>query len=384
MDTVAELEGPCAACRCHDGPMDLPWVIDGHNDLPWAARDQFGLDLPGVDIAAGVALLQTDIPRLRAGQVGAQFWSVFVPAGLSGESAVTATLEQVDLVRRLVAAHAEDLALAVTADEVQQAVASGRIASLLGVEGGHSINSSLGVLRMLHALGARYLTLTHNLNVPWADSATDEPAAGGLTAFGREVVAELNHLGMFVDLSHVSDAVMHQTLDVTRAPVLFSHSSARAVCDIVRNVPDDVLERLPGNGGVCMVAFAAMFVKQSVADWYLECLDLVAQRGGDPRVYADVMAVVEERSAHQPVPTCTAEDVADHLDHIRQVAGVDHVGIGSDFDGAPSFPTDLADVSTYPRLLEVLRSRGWSRSDLEALSHGNVLRAMRDVESIAE
>jgi membrane dipeptidase len=364
--------------------MNVPWVIDGHNDLPWAARKQYGLDLPGVDIAAGVPALQTDIPRLRAGNVGAQFWSVFVPADLAGESAVTATLEQVDLVRRLVAAHPEDLALAATADEVEQAVDSGRIASLIGVEGGHSINGSLGVLRMLHGLGARYLTLTHNRNLPWADSATDAPAAGGLTAFGREVVGELNRLGMFVDLSHVSDAVMHQALDVTSAPVLFSHSSARAVCDIVRNVPDDVLERLPGNGGVCMVAFAAMFVKQSVADWYLECIDLVAQRGGDPRAYADVMAVVRKRSAQVPVPPCTAEDVADHLDHIREVAGVDHVGIGSDFDGAPSFPTDLADVRAYPRLLEVLRSRGWSGSNLEALSHGNVLRAMRAVESAAE
>jgi membrane dipeptidase len=363
--------------------MDVPWVIDGHNDLPWAVREAVGHHLAGVDLAAGLPDLQTDLPRLRAGRVGAQFWSVFVPADLAGDSAVTATLEQVDLVRRLVARHPGDLALATTADEVERTVASGRIASLMGVEGGHSINGSLGALRMLHALGARYLTLTHNQNVGWADSATDVPAAGGLTGFGHEVVAELNRLGVFVDLSHVSDAVMHQALDISRAPVLFSHSSARAVCDIVRNVPDDVLSRLPANGGVCAVAFAAMFVKQSVADWYLDCVAEVGRRGGDPRGYADVMAVVAERASVAPVPSCTAEDVADHLDHIREVAGIDHVGLGSDFDGAPAFPTDLADVGRYPRLFEVLHSRGWSRGELRAVAHGNVLRAMRDVEAAA-
>lgn len=361
--------------------MEIPWVLDGHNDLPWAVREAFGLRLDGLDLAAGCPTVQTDLPRLRAGRVGAQFWSVFVPADLAGDSAVTATLEQVDLVRRLVAAHPEDLVLATTADEVEAAVVSGRIAALMGVEGGHSINGSLGTLRMLHALGARYLTLTHNENVGWADSATDIPDVGGLTGFGREVLAELTHLGMFIDLSHVSDPVMHQALDSARAPVLFSHSSARAVCDIVRNVPDDVLGRLPANGGVCMVAFAAMFVKQSVADWYLDCVAEVGRRGGDPRGYDDVMSVVAERQSVAPVPTCTAEDVADHLDHIREVAGIDHVGIGSDFDGAPSFPTDLADVSAYPRLFEVLRARGWSAGDLEAVAHGNVLRAMRDVEA---
>jgi membrane dipeptidase len=360
-----------------------PYVLDGHNDLPWAAREAFGLDLRGLDLAAGCPSLQTDLPRLRAGGVGAQFWSVFVPAEIGGDAAVRATLEQVDVVRRLVEHHPEHLRLATTADEVQAAVESGRVASLMGVEGGHSINGSLAVLRALHALGARYLTLTHNHNLPWADSATDSPAVGGLTPFGREVVGELNRLGMLVDLSHVADTVMHQALDASRAPVLFSHSSARAICDIARNVPDDVLERLPGNGGVCMVAFAAMFVKQAVADWYLQTVELVARRGADPRCYAEVMAVVEERRRDAPIPACTAGDVADHLDHIRDVAGVAHVGIGSDFDGAPSFPTDLADVAGYPRLFEVLRERGWSSSDLMALAHGNVLRAMRDAAAVA-
>jgi membrane dipeptidase len=363
--------------------MEIPFVLDGHNDLPWELRERAGPDLAGVDLLAGCPQVQTDLPRLRAGGVGAQFWSVFVPAELAGDAAVTATFEQVDLVRRMVERYPEHLALATTAAEVEQVVASGRIASLLGVEGGHSINSSLGVLRCLHALGARYLTLTHNVNVPWADSATDVPTVGGLTDLGVGVVAESNRLGMFVDLSHVADTVMHRALDVSGAPVLFSHSGARAVCDIVRNVPDDVLERLPANGGVCMVAFAAMFVKQSIADWYLETVRIVAERGGDPRTYEDVMAVVSERSALAPIPACTAEDVADHLDHIRDVAGVAHVGIGSDFDGAPSFPIDLADVGGYPRLFEVLRERRWSRADLAAVAHGNVLRAMRHMEDAA-
>jgi membrane dipeptidase len=236
---------------------------------------------------------------------------------------------------------------------------------------------------MLHALGARYLTLTHNANVPWADSATDVPAVGGLTAFGREVVTELQRLGMFVDLSHVSDQVMHQALDVATAPVLFSHSSARAVCDINRNVPDAVLTRLSANGGVCMVALASMFVSQPVADWYRDCLDIVAERGGDRRSHAAVMAVIAERTATDPAPVCTAADVADHLDHIRDVAGVDHVGIGGDYDGAPWFPVDMPDVSGYPRLFEVLRGRGWSERDLAAVGHGNVVRALHDVEAVA-
>ena len=285
---------------------------------------------------------------------------------------------------RLVRRYPEDLALCTTADQVEAAVASGRVASLIGMEGGHSINDSLGALRMMHALGARYMTLTHNENVSWADSATDDPVHGGLTDFGREVVREMNRLGMFVDLSHVSHQVMDQALDVASAPVIFSHSSARAVCDIERNVADDVLARLPANGGVAMVAFVGPFVKQEIADWYHSVLDVVRERGGDPRDYPTVMAVIAERTEVAPPPTCTAEDVADHIEHIREVAGVDHIGLGSDYDGAPSFPTDMPDVAGYPRLFEVLRARGWSDPELAAVAHGNLLRAMREMETVAD
>ncbi len=361
-----------------------PYVIDGHNDLPIALREAYGVDLAGIDLRAGLPDLQTDFPRLRQGGVGGQFWSVFVPASFTGEQAVTATLEQIDLVHRLVRRFPQDLALCTTADQVEAAVASGRVASLIGMEGGHSINDSMGALRMMHALGARYMTLTHNENVSWADSATDDPVHGGLTDFGREVVREMNRLGMFVDLSHVSHQVMQQALDVTSAPVIFSHSSARAVCDIERNVADDVLARLPTNGGVVMVAFVGPFVKQEIAVWYRSVLDVVRERGGDPRDYPTVMAVIAERTEVAPPPSCTAEDVADHIEHIREVAGVDHVGLGSDYDGAPSFPTDMPDVSGYPRLFEVLRARGWSERDLAAVAHGNLLRAMRDMESVAD
>lgn len=362
----------------HDGP----WVFDGHNDLPFALRERHGVEGAAIDLDVEVEGVQTDLPRLR-GVVGAQFWSVFVPASLAGPPAVAATLEQIDLVRRLVAAHPADLRLCGTAAEVEAAVADGRIASLIGVEGGHCIDESLGVLRSLHTLGARYMTLTHNDNVPWADSATDEPVLHGLSPFGREVVRELERLGMFVDLSHVSDAVMADALDVATAPVIFSHSSARALCDSPRNVPDPVLGELAGNGGVCMVAYVAPFVKQEVADWYLDVLDEVDARGGDRRDYGTVLAVVEERRRTDPPPPCTAEDVADHVEHVRAVAGIEHVGLGSDYDGAPSMPVDMGDVAGHARLLEVLRSRGWSEDELVALAHGNVLRAMRDVEAVA-
>ncbi len=361
-----------------------PYVIDGHNDLPIALREAYGLDLVGVDLHAGVPDLQTDVPRLHRGGVGGQFWSVFVPASLGGEKAVTATLEQIDLVHRLVRRYPDQLALCTSADQVEAAVAAGRVASLIGIEGGHSINDSLGVLRMMHALGARYMTLTHNENVSWADSATDDPVHGGLTEFGREVVREMNRLGMFVDLSHVSHQVMDQALDVASAPVIFSHSSARAVCDIERNVADDVLARLPANGGVAMVAFVGPFVKQEIADWYHSVLDVVRERGGDPRDYPTVMAVIAERTEVAPPPTCTAEDVADHIEHIREVAGVDHIGLGSDYDGAPSFPTDMPDVAGYPRLFEVLRARRWSDPELASVAHGNLLRAMREMEAVAD
>jgi membrane dipeptidase len=359
------------------------WVVDGHNDLPWAMRKLASYDLDAVDLGAGEPRLHTDLPRLRAGRVGAQFWSVFVPCRLSGGDAVAATLEQIDFVNRLVDRYPDVLALARTADQVEAAVDGGRIASLMGMEGGHSIGESLGVLRQMHALGVRYMTLTHNENTSWADSATDTPVIGGLSAFGREVVSEMNRIGMFVDLSHVSADVMRDALDETSAPVIFSHSSARAVCDNPRNVPDDVLERLPANGGVCMVTFVPAFVSPSAAVWYQSVLAEVDARGGDRRRFSDVDPVIEELSDAQPPPNATIEDVADHVDHVRDVAGVEHVGLGGDYDGTAFMPVGMADVSSYPRLLDALRARGWSDDDVARLTHGNVLRAMRGMEQAA-
>jgi membrane dipeptidase len=337
------------------------WVMDGHNDLAWAVRELCGYDLDAVDLVAGDARLQTDIPRLRAGGVGAQFWSVFVPCSLAGGQAVAATLEQIDFVRQLAQRYPDQLMLASSTEEVAAASAAGRIACLMGMEGGHSIDGSLAVLRMMHTLGVRYMTLTHNDNLPWADSATDVPAVGGLTEFGREVVREMNRIGMFVDLSHVSVDVMHQAMDTTSAPVIFSHSSARAVCDVSRNVPDDVLQRLPGNGGVCMVTHVAKFISPAVAEWDLDA----------------------SRRSTQQAPECTVEDVADHVEHVREVAGVDHVGIGGDYDGCTVFPRQMGDVTCYPLLLDSLRGRGWSGAELGALTHANVMRAMRGMEDAA-
>jgi membrane dipeptidase len=358
-------------------------VLDGHNDLPWALREHCGYDLSAVDLVSGEPALQTDLPRLRAGGVAGQFWSVFVPCELAGDAAVTATLEQIDFVRRCVARYPDRLALAGSAAEVASVVESGRIACLMGVEGGHQINESLGTLRMFGTLGARYLTLTHNENVAWADSATDVPVVGGLTEFGRSVVGELNRIGMFADLSHVSADVMRDALAVTTAPVLFSHSSARAVCDNPRNVPDDVLAQLPSNGGVCQVTFVPRFVAQPISDWYAELYADVEARGSNRHRAADVEPVLEERLRKVPRPACGVSGVADHVDHVRSVAGIDHVGIGGDYDGTTVLPDGMGDVSSYPLLFDELRHRGWSAAELEKLAHGNVLRAMRDMEGCA-
>lgn len=360
------------------------YVFDGHNDLPWAMRELCGYDLDALDLLGGEPRLQTDVPRLRKGSVGAQFWSVFVPCRLSGGAAVTATLEQIDFVRRLVARYPNELSLVTTASEVELAVRAGRVASLMGMEGGHSIDSSLGTLRMMYELGVRYLTLTHNENVPWADSATDEPVLGGLSDFGQEVVREMNRIGMFVDLSHVSPNVMRDAIATATAPVIFSHSCAKALCDINRNVPDDVLAELARGGGVCMVTFVPMFVHQGVADWYAECLDITEQRGGDRRRFSDVDQVLAERLGSAPPPVCTVEDVADHVDHVREIAGVDHVGLGGDYDGATFFPEKMGDVTSYPLLLDTLRGRRWSDVELAKLAHGNIVRAMHDMERAAD
>ena len=358
-------------------------VVDGHNDLPWEARERAGYDWDRLDISKPGCPTHTDLPRLREGGVGAQFWSVFVPATLQGDAAVSATLEQVDAVHAMTARYADDLALATTRADVERAWSQGRIASLMGAEGGHSIDSSLGTLRMLHALGVRYLTLTHNDNVPWADSATDEPALGGLSPFGREVVREMNRLGMLVDLSHVSADTMRAALEVAQAPAVFSHSSARAVCDHPRNVPDDVLARLAANGGVCMVTFVPQFVSPRVREWDLETREAAALAGvdiGDDPAYD---AFVAERRLTRPAPRAGIDDVVAHCEHVREVAGARHIGLGGDYDGVDTLPDGLGDVSTYPRLLVALADRGWSDADLAGLTSGNVLRVLGEAEERA-
>ncbi len=376
-------------------------LIDGHNDLPWtlragaqwgdgdanrvrfAAPGQTPSDPAQVNLAAPVAGVHTDLPRLAAGQVGAQFWSVYVPASLASDGAIAAVLEQIDVTRRMIAAYPEALELALTADDVQRIFISGRVASLLGAEGGHAIAGSLGVLRMLYTLGVRYLTLTHNANVGWADAATDEVVAGGLTDFGREVVRELQRIGMLVDLSHVSVSTMNDALDLAQAPVIFSHSSARAVCDTPRNVPDDVLARLAGNGGVCMVTFVPAFVSQQAADWLAGLKAEAARRGVDPKNLDLLFSLKDEWERAHPRPQATLAQVADHVDHVRKVAGVEHVGLGGDFDGTPDVTVGLEDVSAYPALFAELLARGWTESDCAALAGGNLLRALHAAESFA-
>lgn len=358
-------------------------VWDGHNDLPWALREQSFYDLDAVDIAQRLTATHTDLPRLRDGGVGAQFWSVYVPAQLAGGAAVTATLEQIDCVHRMVRKYPDTLRLALTAADVEQAWSDGRIASLMGAEGGHSIDGSLGVLRMLHALGVRYMTLTHNDNVPWADSATDDEVLGGLSPFGEDVVREMNRLGMLVDLSHTSAGTMRHALRVTSAPVVFSHSSARAVCDVPRNVPDDVLTTLATNGGVCMVTFVPQFVSPAVAEWRATGAEAAAAQGiKNTDLGAFEPFIAEWRSRH-PQPRTTLSDVVAHVEHVREVAGVDHVGLGGDYDGTPTLPEGLEDVTGYPRLLAALADNGWSDADLGKLTSGNALRLLRDAESVA-
>lgn len=358
-------------------------LVDGHNDLPWAARELTGYDFDALDIAGRLTTTQTDLPRLADGGVGGQFWSVFVPSTLQGDSAVTATLEQVDAVHRMVGAYADRLALARTADEVEAATSAGRVASLLGAEGGHSIGCSLGALRMLHVLGVRYLTLTHNDNTPWADSATDAPVVGGLSEFGREVVREMNRLGMMVDLSHVAATTMRAALATTDAPVIFSHSSALALCDTPRNVPDDVLATLPDNGGVCMVTFVPEFVSPATAAWRVEAAAAAAQVGVEARDWEAFGRFTATWQQEHPKPDATIEQVVAHLEHVREVAGIDHVGIGGDYDGTDTFPVGLEDVSGYPRLVAALLERSWSEAEVARLVRGNTLRVMRDVEAVA-
>jgi membrane dipeptidase len=357
-------------------------VIDGHNDLLWTMRDLNGYDFAAYDVGERQTRTHTDLPRLRQGGVGAQFWSVFVPCS-EGERAVRSTLEQVDAAYAMIERYADRLALATTADEVEAAWRDGRIACLMGAEGGHQIQESLGVLRMYHRLGVRYLTLTHNDNAPWADSATDEPVLGGRDEFGRDVVREMNRLGMLVDLSHVSHDVMRDALDTTSAPVIFSHSSAYAVTDHPRNVPDDVLARLADNGGTCLVTFVPRFVNQAVRDWAREAERRAVSQGVDPRDLSALLVVETAYSQEVPHPPALLDDVVAHLEHVREVAGIDHVGLGGDYDGVDWLPEGLEDVTGYPRLLSALRDRGWSDDDLAKLTCRNVLRTMRGAEHAA-
>ncbi|MEV7197833.1 dipeptidase [Streptomyces sp. NPDC093510] len=360
-------------------------VADGHNDLPWALREKAGYDIDRLDIAADqTGKLHTDIARLRAGGVGAQFWSVYVRTDLTGDAAVSATLEQVDCVDQLLTRYPADLARALTAADMEKARSEGRIASLMGAEGGHSINNSLATLRALHTLGVRYMTLTHNDNIAWADSATDEPGVGGLSPFGHEVVREMNRMGMLVDLSHVAATTMRAALDTSVAPVIFSHSSSRAVCDHPRNIPDDVLERLPANGGVAMATFVPKFVLQAAVDWTAAADDNMRANGFHHLdTSPEAMKVHEAFEASTPRPRATAATVADHLDHMREVAGVDHIGIGGDYDGTAFTPDGLDDVAGYPNLIAELLTRGWSKPDLAKLTWQNAVRVLGAAEDVA-
>ncbi|MGW2513209.1 dipeptidase [Streptomyces scopuliridis] len=363
---------------------DFP-LVDGHNDLPWALREQVRYDLDRLDIADDLSgKLHTDIPRLRRGGVGGQFWSVYVRSDMAGDDAVSATLEQIDVVGRLLARYPGDLSRALTADDMETARRHGKIASLMGAEGGHSINNSLATLRILHTLGVRYMTLTHNDNLAWADSATDEPGVGGLSAFGREVVREMNRTGMLVDLSHVAATTMRDALAATGAPVIFSHSSARAICDHPRNIPDDVLERLPANGGVAMATFVPKFILPAAVAWTQEADENMRAHGlHHLDTTAPAMEIHQAFEASNPRPTATAATVADHLDHMRETAGIDHIGIGGDFDGTAFTPAGLDDVAGYPNLIAELLARKWSTADLAKLTWQNAVRVLRAAEDVA-
>ena len=362
-------------------------LIDGHNDLPWALRQNHGNDPHAVDLTANLDAstdLHTDIPRLRAGGVGGQFWSVYVPASMSPPDAAVATFEQIDTVKRMVAAHPEAFELATTADDIQRIHRRGKIASLIGMEGGYSIDDSLGLLREFHDAGARYITLTHSRTTTWADSATDAPKWSGLSPFGEAVVREMNRLGMMVDLSHVSEETMLDAMRVSDAPVIFSHSSARAVTAHPRNVPDSVLRLLREDGGVVMVTFVPGFVSETVRAWSAarsaEDARLKSLHPGDP---AAVTAGMTAWMAGHPIPTATIADVVAHIQHVRDVAGIDHVGLGGDFDGVDALPVGLEGVDAYPRLLAALMANGWSEADIRKLAGENVLRVMRAVEAVA-
>ncbi|HEX8380973.1 MAG TPA: dipeptidase [Allosphingosinicella sp.] len=364
-------------------------IIDGHNDLPWEIREAYDFWRKPLDLEADTtrleARLQTDLPRMRRGGVGGQFWSVWIPADLKGDEAIRVTLEQIDIVHRMVKRYPGRLEMASTAADIRRIQKAGRIASLVGIEGGHQIGNSPAALRQFHALGARYMTLTHSKNNDWADSATDDPVHGGLTPFGKAIVREMNRLGMMADLSHVSPKTMHDAIAASRAPIIFSHSNARALMDHARNVPDDVLKLMPRNGGVVMVNFFPGFISQAyrrrAAERDAEDARVKNLYSGQPERRK---AALEAWDAAHPAVDATLSEVADHIEHVRKVAGIDHVGIGSDFDGiSGTAPTGLEGVETYPALLAELARRGWSDSALAKLAGGNLLRAMEQAERVA-
>lgn len=360
-------------------------LIDGHNDFPWALREKAQRDLSKLDISQPQPSVMTDIARLRAGGVGGQFWSVYVPADLAGQAAVTATLEEIDTVYSMLRKYPDTFELAMTADDVERIFKKGKIASLIGMEGGYSIDNSLATLRMFNRLGAKYMTLTHSKNVPWADSSTDEPKLGGLSPFGEEVVREMNWLGMLVDLSHVSPDTMDDAIRVSQAPVIFSHSSARAVHDVPRNVPDTVLRQLPKNGGVAMITFVPGFLSPKVTSWgKLASAEQARLALQFPNEAAAVKSGVEAWTKANPAPRATIADAADHVDHVRRVAGIDHVGLGGDFDGIDTVVVGLEDVSKYPGLTAELLRRGYKDDEIRKIIGGNILRVMREAEKVSK
>lgn len=370
--------------------LEVAPVFDGHNDVPYQLRIRYENQIDGFDFTDTTAtgadhpqgrMMQTDLNRLEEGRVGAQFWSVFVSVRQTEAQAVRQTLEQIDVIKRLIVQNSAKMTYADNVDAIEDAMAEGKIASVIGIEGGHSIGSSLAVLRQMYALGARYMTLTHFQNTPWADSATDDPEHGGLSDFGKDVVREMNRLGMLVDLSHVSEKAMMDALDVTSAPVIFSHSGARAVNGHSRNVPDDVLLRLLENGGIVMVDAVPGYLNNERREWFAERAATEARAKslypGQPDI---VEAQIADWDGANPEPQTTLAHMADHIDHIRSLIGVEYIGIGGDFDGIPSGPIGFEDVRGYPALFAELVRRGYSQVELELIASRNILRVMREAE----
>lgn len=363
-------------------------LFDGHNDAPYQYRNRVGYKFSELDFYDTTQLdnpMHTDIPRLKEGRVGAQWWSVYVPANIPEDEAVKRTMEQIDFVNRMAEKYPDEFEMAYTADDVERIFAEGKIASLIGMEGGHSISNSLATLRMFYDLGARYMTITHSRTLDWVDAAGDEPQHDGLSGFGEEVIREMNRLGMAVDLSHVTPATMKDAIRVSEAPVMFSHSNIRAISNHPRNVPDDVLQLLPEKDGLVMVTFVESFTSEELRQWYAERSGYLAKMeslyAGQPDIISEMM---DEWSEENEMPKSTLEQVADHIDHIRDQVGVDHIGIGGDYDGVSSLPTGLEDVSTYPDLFAELLKRGYSEDDLRKIAGENMLRVLRGIEATAE